>query len=96
MNLLRESFFGLKENSMTINILVVENLNNYRCQIIEVFVKGDKNEADKIIKVNNTRKAKNCEKFIKKLMDAAKDEEDQIYSTSKNENVEYMFDAFYQ
>ena len=63
----------------------------------EVFDKGDKDEVDKIINDNHTRKAKNCGKFIKTFAEAAEDEEDNIYSMSKYKNVEYTgFDKVYK
>ena len=63
----------------------------------EAFDKGDKDEADKIINDNHTRKAKNCGKFMKTFVEAAKDEEDKIYFIDKYKNVEYTgFDEVYK
>ena len=63
----------------------------------EAFDKGDNVEANKIIKVINNRKAKNCGTFMKSFAEAAKDEEEKIYSMGKYKNVEYTgFDTIYK
>ena len=50
-----------------------------------------------IIKVINNRKAKNCGTFMKSFAEAAKDEEEKIYSMGKYKNVEYTgFDTIYK
>ena len=63
----------------------------------EAFDKDGKDEANKIINNNHTRKGKNCWILMKNFAEAAKDEEDKTYYMGKYKNVEYSgFDKVYK